>query len=123
MPFRALARTRLLFLRPTHTTTLKSFSSTPNRLSTAGYGDPPDEKADNHTPTPSSTPDPKPAGQSGNQSGSTDPEVGGVGSGGGKQGAGDKGNEDVSGSEIRETKKIGEEPKKEENGGDGPIGG
>ena len=38
-----------------------------------------------------------------------------MGSGGGKQGAGgDK--------EIKETKKVGEEPKKEEVGSAGPIG-
>lgn len=42
---------------------------------------------------------------------------------GGKEGAGDKGKEDVSASEIRQTKKIGEEPKNTEEGGAGPKGG
>ncbi|WWC73700.1 uncharacterized protein I206_107672 [Kwoniella pini CBS 10737] len=111
---------RVILARPLHSTTL--------RLSTAGYGDPQEEKAENHTPTPSSTPDPKPAGQGkgpGSQSGTTDPEVGQgiVGNAGGKKGAGDSANENVSGQEIKETKKVGEDPKKEEVGGAGPIGG
>jgi hypothetical protein len=89
-------------------------SSTPLRT-TAGYGDPQDEKMDNHTPTPASTPDPQPQGQGkgvGQKSGTTDPEIGQSGK-----------KEGVAGEqEIRETKKIGEEPKQEQDGG-APIGG
>ncbi|WRT69691.1 uncharacterized protein IL334_006681 [Kwoniella shivajii] len=106
----------------------RTIHSTAFRATTAGYGDPQDEKADNHTPTPSSSTDPKPNGQGkgpGTTSGTTDPEVkkGSVGNAGGEKGAGDKSKENVSGQEVRETKKIGEEPKKEETGGAGPIGG
>ena len=81
---------------------------------------------DNHTPT-SSTGHKGP----GTTSGRTDPEVESASSGsqgstsstgnaGGKEGAGGG---EVSGKQIRETKKIGEEPKMEESGGSGPIGG
>lgn len=115
-----------LYLRPS-TSAVRYFRTTPTALASAGYGDPPDEKADNHTPTPSSTPDPQPAGQGqqpGTKSGTTDPEVakGSTGSGGSEKGAGGGAGE-VGASEIRETKKIGQEPKKEEVGGTGPIGG
>lgn len=109
--------------------TIRSFTSSPPRATSTGYGDPPEEKAANETPTPSSTADPQPGGQGkgpGKQSGTTDPEVGnssGTGSAGGKKGAGSAENEAVTGKEIRETKKVGEEPKKEEVGGAGPIGG
>ena len=101
--------------------------TTPTALSSAGYGDPQDEKADNHTPTPSSTPDPQPGGQGkrpGEKTGSTDPEIakGSTGSAGGEKGAGGKSG-GVEANEIRETKKIGEQPKREEAGGAGPIGG
>ncbi|WVQ96039.1 hypothetical protein IAU59_003139 [Kwoniella sp. CBS 9459] len=129
----------------------RSLHATAFRATTTGYGDPTDEKAANDTPLPSSTPDPKPNGQGkgpGTQSGSTDPEVGAgeyksgssgsssssssgsssgskgsVGNAGGEKGAGDAAKENVTASEIKETKKIGEEPKKEEVGGAGPIGG
>ena len=111
-------------------------TSTVLRTST-GYGDPPDEKAANETPTPSSTPDPKQAGKSN----TTDPEVGGKKSGRKGQGPGvkagsatnatgrasksqDKGKDgEVDAQQIRETKKVGEDPKKEEVGGAGVIGG
>ncbi|WWC92797.1 uncharacterized protein L201_007756 [Kwoniella dendrophila CBS 6074] len=125
MPFR-------LALRPVRPMTARviarPFTTTPLRRTTAGYGDPQDEKADNHTPLPSSTPDPHPEGQGkgpGKRTGTTDPEVaqGNVGNAGGKKGSGDSAKENVSGQEIKETKKIGEEPKKEEVGGAGPIGG
>ena len=111
---------------------LRYFRSTPSRLASAGYGDPQSEKADNHTPTPSSTPDPQPSGQgqaAGQKSGTTDPEVtkdqgGKVGSAGGAQGAGSEGQvKSVKPSDIRETKKVGENPKQEQESGQGPIGG
>ncbi|WVF68492.1 hypothetical protein IAT40_003259 [Kwoniella sp. CBS 6097] len=130
----------------------RSLQSTAFRATTTGYGDPTDEKAANDTPLPSSTPDPKPKGQGkgpGTKTGSTDPEVGAgeyksgnsgsssgtssgsssssskgsVGNAGGEKGAGNAAEENVSANEIKETKKIGEEPKKEEVGGAGPIGG
>ncbi|WWC95823.1 hypothetical protein V866_002689 [Kwoniella sp. B9012] len=118
-PVRPLS-SRVALARPLHSTAL--------RRTQAGYGDPQDEKADNHTPLPSSTPDPHPAGQGkgpGTKTGTTDPEVGkgAVGNAGGKKGAGDASKENVSGQDIKETKKVGEEPKKEEVGGAGPIGG
>ena len=117
-----------LSLRPV--TLTRSLGTTTPRFTQAGYGDPQDEKADNHTPLPSSTPDPQPAGQGqgpGQKSGSTDPEVsvkpGKTGNQGGD--SGDKGSSGntPSGQDIRETKKIGENPKKEEVGSAGPIGG
>ena len=126
-------RTRVL----TRLTAHRAFHRTSVAFTSTGYGDPPDEKANNQTPTPSSTPDPKPDGKS---KATTDPEVsgkskgkqgdgegpkaqtGGVGSGGGKQGTGSK-DEGMSGQEIRQTKKIGEEPQNEEVGGAGPKGG
>lgn len=78
-----------------------------------GYGDTnPEQASGKGTPTPASTPDPKPDGQgnkAGEKSGTTDPEVGG-----------EKG---PHGKDVKETKKIGEEPKKEEVGSAGPIGG
>jgi hypothetical protein len=99
--------------------------ATAYRATSAGYGDPQDEKAENKTPLPSSTPDPKPKGQGkgpGSTSGSTDPEVrqktGNAGGDGGNRSASTP-NE----KQVKETKKIGEEPKKEEVGGAGPIGG
>lgn len=106
---------------------VRHFRTTPTYLSSAGYGDPQDEKADNHTPTASSTPDPQPGGQgkpAGTQTGSTDPEVatGNTGSAGGQAGAGG-GMEGSKASDIRETKKIGEDPKLEQVNGEGPIGG
>lgn len=97
---------------------VRSFSSTPLRKTTAGYGDPQDEKMANETPgikQQSST-----GSEMKSHSGT---EGGGVGSQGGKAGAGDKGKEDVTAKDIRETKKIGEEPKKTEEGGAGPKGG
>ncbi|CAD6579314.1 MAG: hypothetical protein TREMPRED_002445 [Tremellales sp. Tagirdzhanova-0007] len=114
-------------LRFSPTSSIRYFRTTRPNLASAGYGDPQDEKADNHTPTASSTPDPQPGGQGkgpGSQTGTTDPEIakGSTGSAGGEKGAGsDAGN--VSASEIRETKKIGEDPKKEGASEVGPIGG
>ncbi|KAK8849680.1 hypothetical protein IAR55_005015 [Kwoniella newhampshirensis] len=107
----------------------RAFQTTTLRSSTAGYGDPQDEKADNYTPTPGSTADPKPNDKgygAGQKSATTDPEVGKVtGNAGTDKGSGsgssEKGN--PSGQEIKETKKVGESPKKEEVGGAGPIGG
>jgi len=119
----------------------RQISSTPFLRTAAGYGDPSEEKIDNNTPTPSSTPDPKPNGQgqgTKSTSGTTDPEVKPKQSGGeakeskapkgqstGNAG-GDKGertSKNPDEQDIKETKKIGEEPKKEEVGGAGPIGG
>jgi hypothetical protein len=105
---------------PRLATTSRPLSTTATRFTTAGYGDPQDEKIENKTP-----------GIKG-QGGSTAPEMkeakqsngrGKVGSQGGNEGAGDKGKEEVSAKDIRETKKIGEEPKKTEEGGAGPKGG
>jgi len=96
---------------------------------TTGYGDPQDEKIENNTPTPkpASSTDPHPDGQGkgpGTKSGSTDPEVGAgkVGSAGGAKGAGGK-DAKVNAKEMRETKKVGEDPKHEEVGGAGVTGG
>ena len=116
-----------LHLRPSPTSSIRCFRTTPAKLASAGYGDPQDEKVDNHTPTASSTPDPQPGGQGkgpGSQTGTTDPEVakGSTGSAGGEKGAGSAA-AGVSASEIRETKKIGEDPKKEHSSETGPIGG
>ena len=112
--------------------------STTQYLRAAGYGDTPMEKAtnpnDNSTghnknenedaSAPSSQPDPHPQGKgkgTGSSSGMTDPEVGKkTGNAGGQKGAGDK---MVTEKETRETKKIGSDPKKEEVGGAGVIGG
>lgn len=96
----------------------RSFSSTPLRKTTAGYGDPQDEKIANETPgiKQQSSTAPEMKSHSGT-------EGGGVGSAGGKAGAGDQAKEDVTAKDIRETKKVGEEPKKTEEGGAGPKGG
>lgn len=98
----------------------------------AGYGDPQDEKIENRTPKsqtktdqhghevasgtgkPSSAADPHPDGQGkgmGSTGGTTDPEIKPL-----EQNA----NEDKkhSGQEIKETKKVGQDPKKEEVGGE-----
>lgn len=106
---------------PRLASTSRALSTTATRFTTAGYGDPQDEKIENRTP-----------GIKGKEGASTAPEMkeskqeggkGSVGSQGGKEGAGDKGKEDVSAKEIRQTKKIGEEPKNTEEGGAGPKGG
>lgn len=102
------------------------FSATSITRTTAGYGDPQDEKIVNKTPTPkdshpSSQPDPHPKGKgkgTGSSSGMTDPEVAGK-TGLGKSGEDKK----VKDKEVKETKKIGEKPEKEEVGGAGVIGG
>ena len=102
-------------------TTSRALSTTPARFTTAGYGDPQDEKIENKTPGikgkggSSTAPEMKESKQEGGQ--------GEVKSQGGKSGARDKGKEEVSAKDIRETKKIGEEPKKTEEGGAGPKGG
>jgi hypothetical protein len=98
-------------------TSLRTLSSTSARHTSAGYGDPQDEKIENNTPTPSSTPHPT-------QKGSTDPEVTDsvesvTGNKSGKEGK-SKGHEQ---REVKETKKLGEDAKSEEVGGAGPIGG
>lgn len=91
---------------------VRAISTTVPRLAT-GYGDTNPEQTDGKgTPTPASTPDPNPKGQgkdAGEKTGVTDPEVG--------QGKG------ASGTELKQTKKIGEDPKEEEVGKAGPIGG
>ena len=105
----------------------RGFTSSPLVKTTAGYGDPQDEKADNKTPTPipSSSSDPHPKGHGkgvGTSGGTTDPEVKtktGNAGGDGKN----RSSQTPSESEIKETKKVGEKPKKEEVGGAGPIGG
>ena len=108
----------------------RTLRTTSNLRTSTGYGDPPDEKANNITPTPSSTPDPK----SGGSTSTTDPEVGEGGNsnvkageatnkGGKEGGSGASGDGEISGKQIRETKKIGEDPKEEEVGGAGVIGG
>lgn len=126
----------------------RSIHSTTLLRTTAGYGDPQDEKADNHTPTPtagkpSSSADPQPEGKgkgTKSTSGTTDPEVKPkkssssskknsdsksveekTGNAGGDGGARTK--KTPSEQEIKETKKVGEEPKNEKVGGAGPIGG
>ncbi|GFZ49623.1 hypothetical protein JCM24511_07024 [Saitozyma sp. JCM 24511] len=97
-----------------------------------GYGDPSGERIDNETPLPKGKNE-GPKARSGHATSSTEPAKedasglsrdtggkGGVGNAGGKPGAGgDRSSE----KQIRETKKIGEDPKKEEVGGAGPIGG
>ncbi|RSH93310.1 hypothetical protein EHS25_007664 [Saitozyma podzolica] len=100
-----------------------------------GYGDPSGERIDNQTPLPKGK-NQGPKARSGHATSSTEPAKGetrglsrdtagkggkgGVGNAGGKPGAGgDRSSE----KEIRETKKVGEDPKKEEIGGAGPIGG
>jgi len=129
---------------------VRTLYTSPIRFTTAGYGDPQDEKADNHTPTPASSADPKPKGQGKGpktKSGTTDPEVkpksksssskskgttdksttktddamkktGNAGGDGGK-----RSKKTPDEKEIKETKKVGEAPKKEEVDGAGPIGG
>jgi hypothetical protein len=101
-------------------TSSRAFTTTPTRFTTAGYGDPQDEKIENRTPgikgkNASTAPEMKENKQEGGK--------GKVGSGGGKEGAGDKAKEDVTAGEIRQTKKIGEEPKNTQEGGAGPKGG
>lgn len=83
------------------------FSTSPITRTAAGYGDPQDEKIANKTPTPKPSSQPEP--YQGKSTGTTDPEV-----------AGDK---QVTEKEIKETKKIGKKPEKEEVGGAGVIGG
>jgi hypothetical protein len=98
--------------------TFRTLTSTPSRYTSAGYGDPQDEKIQNETPTPSSTPHPT-------QRGSTDPErteasVESVtGNKSGKEGQ----SKNSDKSEVKETKSVGEKPKQEKVGGAGPIGG
>lgn len=112
----------------------------------AGYGDPQDEKIENRTPLGKSSTDPErkqgrtetiatnqgegtstgsgsASGGHGGDNSSSGSSKGSVGSQGGKEGAGNKAKEDVSAQEIRETKKIGEEPKNTAEGGAGPKGG
>ncbi|OCF35215.1 hypothetical protein I317_02269 [Kwoniella heveanensis CBS 569] len=60
---------------------------------------------------------------SSSSSGSGSGSTGSVGNAGGEKGAGNAAEEHVSSSEIKETKKVGQDPKKEEVGGAGPIGG
>jgi hypothetical protein len=109
-------------------TSVRTISSTPTRFTTAGYGDPQDEKMANETPgiKQQSTTAPEMKSHSGTETSSGSSSKGGKGevkSQGGAEGAGDKGKEDVSAKDIRETKKIGSEPKNTEEGGAGPKGG
>jgi hypothetical protein len=106
----------------TLTPSLRAISTSAPRYTTAGYGDPQDEKIENNTPTPGSTPHPTQKGaQQSNQSGSTDPEVAQkTGNAGSSSSGSEKSHE---GTEVKETKKIGEQAKEEEVGGAGPIGG
>lgn len=108
----------------------RTIYSTSILRTSAGYGDPQDEKIENQTPKsqtkkdgsghevaggkPSSSADPHPDGQgkgTGVTGGTTDPEI--------KPLEGNS-NEDkkVSAKETKETKKIGEDPKQEEVGGE-----
>jgi hypothetical protein len=128
---RAFARTPLArnAMRPLSTSAIVRTS--------AGYGDPQDEKIENKTPLGKSSTDPENkqgrtetiptnggnGSTSGGHGGSSGSSKGAVGSQGGKEGAGNQAKEDVSGQEIRETKKIGEEPKNTAEGGAGPKGG
>lgn len=123
-----LARPAAIQATPLRARTLHSTSLLRTQ---AGYGDPQDEKIENKTPMsqtktdqhghevasgsgkPSSSADPQPEGQgkgTGTTGGTTDPEIKPL-----EQNA----NEDkkASGQEIKETKKVGEDPKKEEVGG------
>ena len=129
----------LLRLRTTLrlTPTTRGLSSTALRRTSAGYGDPQDEKIENKTPTPQAA-KPSSASKSGAQSadkGTTDPETaraakasgnaprtqgGSVGNAGGEEGSGGS---QVDAQQLRETKKVGEEPKQTTEGGAGPKGG
>lgn len=112
---------------------VRAIHTTPLVRTQAGYGDPQDEKIQNETPKsqaskdqhghevagggggkPSSSADPHPEGQgkgTGVTSGTTDPEI---------KPLENIANEDkkASGQEVKETKKVGEDPKKEEVGGE-----
>lgn len=106
----------------------RTIVTTPHLRTTAGYGDPTDEKAANHTPTPGgkTSTDPSMKSHSGTETAKpteVQGEGGPVRSAGGASKAGDRAKEEVSGKDIRETKKIGEEPKNTEEGGAGPKGG
>ncbi|KAL7425110.1 hypothetical protein Q5752_000798 [Cryptotrichosporon argae] len=101
----------------------RAFGSTPLCATQVGYGDPVAEKdSTQRSPTPkpssSATPHPAAAGTGSGtaaQTGTTDPEFSTAG-----QGTQEVQREGNGGK--RETKKVGEEPKKENNA-DGPIGG
>lgn len=145
------AAPRPMSAMPAMVTRMRTLHTSSIRRTTAGYGDPQDEKMENHTPTPASSADPKPQGQGKGpktKSGTTDPEVkpkskskspsskkgtsdksttktddalkktGNAGGDGGKRSA-----KTPDEKEIKETKKVGEAPKKEEVDGAGPIGG
>lgn len=106
----------------------RAIATTPRLRTTAGYGDPQDEKAANHTPTPGgkSSTDQQMKSHSGTETAKTPAgqgKGGAVRSAGGKSGAGDQAKEEVTEKDIKETKKIGEEPKNTEEGGAGPKGG
>lgn len=86
----------------------RTLTSTSPVRSATGYGDPEEEKPSSETPSAA-------------KSGSNAPK----GQGGAVRSAGSK-ERDAGGDEakeMKETKKVGEEPKKTEEGGAGPIGG
>lgn len=134
---RVFARTQLT------RTVARPLSTSAILRTSAGYGDPQDEKIENQTPLGKSSTDGErkkgrtesiptnqgsgdatsSGGHGGETSGSSGSSQGSVGSQGGKEGAGNQAKEDVSAQEIRETKKIGEEPKNTAEGGAGPKGG
>ena len=95
-------------------------STSPLRTAT-GYGDPEDEKPKAETPGEGSTSAQPPSGA---ESKAPKGQGGPVKNEGGKEdhGARDAG-EHGRETQLKETKKIGEEPKKTEEGGAGPIGG
>jgi hypothetical protein len=116
--------------------TARGVFTSPTLRTQTGYGDPTGERIDNETPLPKGKKE-GPKAKSGHATSSTEPakeEAGGLsrdtgGKGGGKGGLGNSGGKPGAGrdssseKQIRETKKVGQDPKKEEVGGAGPIGG
>lgn len=126
MTFLPQLRASSASIRPAFASTKRTIATTPRLRTTAGYGDPTEEKAANETPTPGgkTSTDQSMKSHSGTETAQTSKGEGGaVRSAGGASGAGDREKEEVSAQDIRETKKIGEEPKKTEEGGAGPKGG
>lgn len=109
----------------------RTLTSTSPRRSATGYGDPEDEKPKSETPGQSSSEAKPPAGAESKapkgQGGPVKSEGGKEDHGAREQGStgGGGGNGGSSGGEkvVKETKKIGEAPKKEEVDTAGPIGG
>jgi hypothetical protein len=125
----ALFRTLSRLAPYTRLAPLRGLSTTPSLLIQTGYGDHQSERIENETPLPKGKaggPKAKSGHATSGQKPATDKESsrnkGGVSvgnAGGKKRGGGSK----VPEKEVKETKKIGEDPKKEEVGGAGPIGG